>query len=83
MSSYFAVQSYKKGNKGVLIEEVPQVVASEAAAVRRAEVLARRRAGAVAFMRVANDFDEFDDPKFLARFGEVPDDVIEAMLIPA
>jgi hypothetical protein len=51
----------------------------EAAAIRRAQVMAGNEAiaGAVAFFRRGSpDLGEFDDAVILRTFGEVPDDLV-------
>ena len=49
-------------------------------AVRRAERLASRRAGAVAFARTGDTvFGEWDEAVVLGRFGRVPDEVVEQL----
>jgi hypothetical protein len=51
----------------------------EAAAIRRAEAMARTEAiaGAVAFSRRGDpDVGEFEDAVILKAFGEVPDDLV-------
>jgi hypothetical protein len=51
----------------------------EAAAIRRAEAMARNEAiaGAVAFSRCGDpNVGEFDDAVILKAFGEVPDDLL-------
>lgn len=81
MTSFYAVQTYRRGNKGVLLEDTPIVCSDRAVAERTAERLAKTRAGAVAFVRTANDFDEYSDAVFLAHFGEVPENVSDALEI--
>lgn len=52
-----------------------------AAAIRRADALARREpnVGAVAFSRQGSpDLGEFEDAVILQTFGEVPDDLVRA-----
>lgn len=78
MTTYIAVQGYRKGQRGALLEDQPLLVTTEDGAIRKAEALARTRAGAVAFMRVADAFDEYAEPRFLAVFGDVPEHIREA-----
>jgi hypothetical protein len=48
------------------------------AAIARAEVLARTKGGAVAFLRTGDpQLGEFDPAEVLATFGEVPADLSE------
>lgn len=82
MSIYYGVQGYRKGQRGALIEDQPLVVKDEAAAIRKASALAKSRAGVVAFVREADPFDDYSEPRFLAVHGEVPEHISDAAAIP-
>lgn len=82
MPTYYGVQAYRKGQRGALLEDQILVVKDEATAVRKAEVLARSRAGVVAFVRESDPFDDYSEPRFLALHGEVPEHISEAATLP-
>lgn len=82
MPTYYGVQAYRKGQRGALLEDQPLVVKDEATALRKAVALAKTRAGVVAFVREADPFDDYTEPRFLALHGEVPDHIADAAAIP-
>ncbi|WP_375599337.1 hypothetical protein [Devosia sp. Naph2] len=82
MPTYYGVQGYRKGQRGALLEDQPVVVKDEAAALRKAEVLAKSRCGVVAFVREVDAFDDYSEPRFLAVHGEVPEHIADAAYIP-
>lgn len=77
--SYFGVQSYRFSGRGAIIEDAGAVCKTSGQAVRMAERMSHRRAGAVAFERRSNDFDEYAEPQFLAAFGKLPEEVTNAL----
>lgn len=70
---YFAVQVFTRSGKGALREETPVVCKTREQAVRTARRLSLKSAGAIAFHRSANEFDEYAAPEFLAVHGDVPE----------
>lgn len=78
MITYFVVQSWKMGNKGVLIAEDPMEAPSVAAAMSRARVLATDRAGVIAFSRSGDPATgDWTDAVVLCEHGIVPRDLME------
>jgi hypothetical protein len=83
--SYFAVQTFARSGRGALMEDAPLICKTKDQAVRTAQRLAKKKAGAIAFYRAANDFDDYGAPEFLAVHGTVPEylaDMIPADLAP-
>lgn len=78
MITYFVVQSWQMGNKGVLIPDDPREAASAAAAQAQAHRLAIARAGAVAFSRTGDPATgDWQDAVILCEHGLVPRDLME------
>ncbi|MDY8110413.1 hypothetical protein U0C82_14820 [Fulvimarina sp. 2208YS6-2-32] len=74
--TYFIVQAFeKKGRR--LVAAQPTQCRSEAEAIGRAERDARRFTGVVAFRQVADDEtgEVVDEPVFLARYGDLPQEL--------
>lgn len=71
--SYYAVQTFTRSGRGALQEDQPLICKTKDQALRMAQRLAAKKAGAVAFYRAANDYDEYGQPEFLAVHGSVPD----------
>lgn len=75
MVTYFVVQSFRLGSKGVLIADEPWEAASDRQAISAAARLAQERAGAIAFFRTGNpDSGDWDDAVIIASHGLVPDE---------
>lgn len=72
----FIVQAFRAGKRGALVAE-PAILASSAANARlRAEKMAERKAGVVAYQMTADpDAGDYGDPIVLARFGETPEEM--------
>ncbi|WP_055045770.1 hypothetical protein [Devosia sp. A16] len=78
MATYFVVQAWQMGNRGVLIADEPMEAPSEAAALSRARVLAGARAGVIAFCRNGDPATgEWNDAVVLCEHGVVPRDLME------
>lgn len=78
MATYFVVQAWQMGNRGVLIADDPMEAPSEAAALSRARVLAGARAGVIAFCRSGDPATgEWNDAVVLCEHGVVPRDLME------
>jgi hypothetical protein len=74
---YYVALPFTPEDRGGLAPGQPVECPSAAAAIRRAEAIARldANAGAVAFSRRGgHNLGEFDDAVILKAFGEVPDD---------
>lgn len=78
MATYFVVQAWQMGNRGVLIADEPMEAPSQAAALSRARVLATARAGVIAFCRSGDPATgEWSDAEVLCEHGLVPRDLME------
>lgn len=83
--SYFAVQTFTRSGRGAIQEDQPIPCKTKDQALRTAQRLSLKKAGAVAFYRASNEYDEYGKPEFLAVHGTVPDymvDDIPAELAP-
>jgi hypothetical protein len=70
---YFAVQTFARSGRGALQEDTPVLCKTRDQAIRTAKRLAAKKAGAIAFERSSNEFDEYAQPTFLAVHGSIPD----------
>lgn len=78
MSSMFVVQSFTAGKKGQMRPDAPILVNNKASARRSAERLSERKPLVIAFMREGDPMTgEFEDPKLIAAFGELPEELAE------
>lgn len=75
--SYFAVQTFDRSGRGALKEDQPVICKTRDQAIRTAKRLAAKKAGAIAFERSSNEFDEYAAPTFLAVHGAVPDYMVD------
>jgi hypothetical protein len=74
---YVAIQFVRRPD-GSLVAQRPVECAHADAAVACAKSMTREEAGAVAFSRTGDpDRGEFDPAVVLARFGDVPNDILE------
>lgn len=76
---YFAVQAFARSGRGALVEEAPISCKTKDEAVRIALRISAKKAGAVAFFRSSNDFDEYADPEFLAAHGSIPEHILDSL----
>lgn len=76
MITYYVVQAWDLGKRGMLIAQDPREVPSEGHCVRLASRLAADGcAGVVAFSRSGDPTTgDWDDAVILCRHGELPDD---------
>ncbi|MGU3495903.1 hypothetical protein ACLBXM_17825 [Xanthobacteraceae bacterium A53D] len=76
---FYVVQPYDPAKRGGGLKAgQPMEASSEADARRKAERMARVRAGAIAFSKqVDPDSDDADPAVFIASFGRVPDEALE------
>jgi hypothetical protein len=73
--TYFVVLPFDRQGEGELMAGVAQECPSAQAAIFRARRMARRSAGAIAFLRTGNpSTGEFEAAEVLGEFGEVPPD---------
>lgn len=76
--TYYVALAFLRGEDGSLVPGEAQECQNSAAALRRAEILARGagHSGAIAFSRRGDPTSgEFGDATLLSKFGEVPDDL--------
>ena len=80
MVTYFVVQSFEQGHKGMLIPDEPREARSADQALTVALRLAAEKAGVIAFERTGDpSTGEFADAVILAQHGKVPGEVLEAV----
>lgn len=71
--TYFVALPFIAGKRGRLAEGEPVMAASASQAIRAAERLLDRHAGAVAFSRTGDpDTGDWEDAVILAEAGQVP-----------
>lgn len=74
MITYYVVQSWQEGRKGVLIPDDAMEAPSEYAALSRAKAIAGAKAAVVAFSRTGDpDMGVWEDAVILCQLGVVPD----------
>ncbi|GGD31070.1 hypothetical protein [Aureimonas glaciei] len=79
MLTYFVVQTFEIGKRGMLIADPAVQMQSAGQATRTAERLALKKAGVVAFSRTGDpETGDFDDAKILYIHGQVPAEMAEA-----
>ncbi len=79
MITYYVVQSFQVGRKGVLIPDDPREALTARGAMAAAERLAKERAGAFAFAKSGDPATgEYEDAVVLCTFGLVPAEAMEA-----
>lgn len=78
MVTYFVVQSFQRGKKGMLIADQPKQARDRAHCEYLAERLASSAASVVAFSRTGEpETGAWDDAVVLAVHGEVPAELLE------
>lgn len=78
MITYFVVQSFSRGKKGVVIADTPIQASSEDHALRMAERLASTKQAVVAFSRTGDPkAGEYEPAVILATHGHVPEEIEE------
>jgi len=76
--TYYVAMPFLTDDDGSPVAGAAEECQTSAAALRRAEILARNTAhiGAIAFSRSGNPMTgEFGDAKLLRKFGNVPEDL--------
>jgi len=74
MIEYFVVQSFSRGNRGVLLPDLPVQATGEGHAKRMAERLSETKVGVLVFSRSGDpQTGEFEDAVILATYGDLPD----------
>ena len=80
MVTYFVVQSFEQGHKGMLIPDSPWEARSAEQALAFALRLAAEKAGVVAFARTGDPATgDFSDAVVLAQYGRLPGELLEAV----
>ncbi len=80
MVTYFVVQSFQRGNKGMLIPEPPREARDKGHCERMARALAERSASVIAFSRSGDpDVGAWDDAVIIAQYGEDPAELLETV----
>ncbi|CDZ43069.1 Hypothetical protein NGAL_HAMBI1146_58420 [Neorhizobium galegae bv. officinalis] len=78
MVTYYVVQSFQRGKKGMLIPDQPKQARDESHCGLMAERLALTSASVVAFSRSGcPDTGDWGDAKIISQFGEVPSELLE------
>jgi hypothetical protein len=76
--TYFVVQAWQAGSKGVLVPDAPREARTADQALSLALRLSEGRAGVVAFSRTGDtSTGDFDDAVIIAQHGMVPGDLME------
>src|SRR5690606_30650632 len=76
MVTYFVVQAFQKGKKGVLIADEPRQARDEGHCKDLAERLSEGASAVVAFSRRGDPASgDWEDAVILAQFGHVPDEL--------
>jgi hypothetical protein len=80
LKTEFIVIPIVVGKRGKLAAGVREIQKSEAAAIRTAERIGARKAGAVAIAQdIDAEADYFGEPRLIVQVGQVPPGFIEAM----
>lgn len=78
MVTYFVVQTFQKGRKGVLIADQPRQARDEGHCKYLAERLSHGAQAVVAFSRRGDPTSgDWEDAVILAQYGQVPDELME------
>ncbi|WLR92158.1 hypothetical protein [Shinella zoogloeoides] len=78
MLTYFVVQSFQRGNKGMLVPDAPKEARDKRHCEQLALRLAQSSASVVAFSRSGDpEVGAWDDAVIIAQYGEDPADLLE------
>jgi len=78
MITYFVVQTFQRGKKGMLIADLPRPARDRLHCERVAEKLAETSASVVAFSRTGDpETDDWEDAKVISQFGDMPSELLE------
>ena len=78
MSAMYVVQSYQAGKRGAIVADTPVEARDLVHAKQLAERLSSRKHLVIAFVREGDAITgDFEDPKLIAAFGELPDELNE------
>lgn len=80
MITYFVVQSFSVGKKGVVIPDLPAQAPSKDQAMKTAERLSHTKKAVIAFSRTGDSqTGDYEPAVVLCVFGEVPEEAEEAL----
>lgn len=78
MRTVYVIQTYKKGHKGLLIEDVQKQADDQAQCERVAQRLSRSHGNVLAFSRTVDlDMGLVGEPVVIAQYGDLPAYLIE------
>lgn len=78
MITYYVVQSFQRGKKGMLIADIPRQTATLAQCENLAHRLADKCASVIAFSRSGDpETDDWGDAVLIAQHGEMPLEMME------
>lgn len=78
MITYFVVQSFQRGKKGIILADTPIQAATRDQALRMGERLALSKQAVVVFSRTGDPKDgEWEPAVMLAVHGHVPEEIEE------
>lgn len=78
MVTYFVVQSFQRGNKGMLVPDAPREARDQKHCERLALTLAQTSASVIAFSRSGDpDIGAWNDAVIIAQYGEDPAELLE------
>lgn len=78
MLTYFVVQSFQRGNKGMLVPDAPKEARDKKHCEQLALRLAQSSASVIAFSRSGDpDVGAWDDAIIIAQYGEDPAELLE------
>lgn len=78
MVTYFVVQSFQRGNKGMLIPDEPRQARDRAHCLAMCERMADDKASVVGFSRTGDaDTGEWEDAVIISQFGDEPGDMLQ------
>lgn len=78
MITYFVVQTFQRGKKGVLIADTPRQARDKAHCLLLAEKLSGSRPSVVAFSRTGDpETGEWEDAVVLYQAGDLPSELME------
>ncbi|HEU5019654.1 MAG TPA: hypothetical protein VFT69_16975 [Pseudolabrys sp.] len=78
MVTYFVVQTFQKGKRGMLIADQPRQARDQGHCEFLAERLSHSNAAVVAFSRRGEvESGDWEDAIILAQYGQIPEELLE------
>lgn len=78
MVTYYVVQTFQRGKRGVLLPDQPRQARDERHCEMLAERLSETHHAVVAFSRVGDpSTGEWEDAQVIAQYGPLPDELME------